>query len=85
MIKNIKNVSVDECNFTIKKECDRCKNILYFSEAAIDNMEINENGSVIFASIVCPICGKRIELYSNKPASGSPVFDIKTVRLEDDF
>jgi transcription initiation factor IIE alpha subunit len=84
MITNIKNVPVTESSFTIQKECNRCKNMLYFSDSAISCLEMNEHGSVVHASIKCPICGSIIVLYSNRHGSGSPIIDIKTVRLEDD-
>mgnify|MGYP005835071433 CR=1 FL=1 len=84
MITNVKNISVEESKFTIKKECDRCRNTLYFSEAAMSSLELDIRGNVVYATVTCPICGHNIILYSDRHGAGSPAIDIKTVRLGDD-
>ncbi|HMK48097.1 MAG TPA: hypothetical protein VK436_15860 [Methanocella sp.] len=61
---NIKNVTINEPQFTIEKQCDRCLNTLYFSEAVVTDVETDPEGHVINASITCPICGNVIVLYS---------------------
>jgi hypothetical protein len=62
---SMKNVTTDPA-FTIEKQCDRCKNILYFGETVISDIETDNTGRVVHSSIVCPICGNVIVLYSNK-------------------
>ncbi|WP_048197746.1 hypothetical protein [Methanocella arvoryzae] len=61
---NIKNVTLNDPQFTIEKQCDRCLNVLYFSEAVLTDVETDTEGNVIRSSIICPICGNVIVLYS---------------------
>jgi ribosomal protein S27AE len=63
---NFKNVTTEPV-FTIEKQCDRCRNVLYFSDSVISEVELDEEGHVIYSSIVCPVCGNIIVLYSIKP------------------
>ena len=63
---NVKNVTTEPV-FTIEKQCDVCLNKLYFADTVIADVELDEAGKVIYSSIVCPICGNVIVLYSIKP------------------
>lgn len=60
---NIKNVTLTDPQFTIEKQCDRCLNTLYFSEAVVTDVETDQEGNVLRSSIVCPICHNIIVLY----------------------
>ncbi len=62
---SMKNVTTEPV-FTIQKQCDRCRNVLYFSDTVITDVETDASGRVIHSSIVCPICGNVIVLYSIK-------------------
>jgi hypothetical protein len=62
---SMKNVPTDPV-FTIEKQCDRCMNVLYFSETVISDIETDDKGRVVHSSIVCPVCGNVIVLYSDK-------------------
>jgi hypothetical protein len=62
---NLKNVTTEPV-FTIEKQCDRCRNVLYFSDTVITDIETDADGKIIQSSIVCPICGNVIVLYSIK-------------------
>jgi ribosomal protein S27AE len=62
---NMKNVTTDPV-FTIEKQCDRCRNVLYFADTVITDIETDDAGKIIHSSIVCPICGNVIVLYSIK-------------------
>jgi hypothetical protein len=60
---NVKNVTIDPV-FTIEKRCDRCRNVLYFSDTVITDVVIDADGRIVRSSIVCPVCGNVILLYS---------------------
>jgi ribosomal protein S27AE len=62
---SMKNVTTEPV-FTIEKQCDRCRNVLYFSDTVISDIETDDTGKVVHSSIVCPICGNVIVLYSIK-------------------
>lgn len=62
---NMKNVTTEPV-FTIEKQCDRCRNVLYFTDTVITDIETDADGKIIQTSIVCPICGNVIVLYSIK-------------------
>ncbi len=62
---NLKNVTTEPV-FTIEKQCDRCRNVLYFTDTVITDIETDADGKIIQSSIVCPICGNVIVLYSIK-------------------
>lgn len=63
---NMKNVTTESV-FTIEKQCDRCRNVLYFADTVITDIETDETGRITRSSIVCPICGNVIELYVYRP------------------
>lgn len=84
MIRNVKNISATESSFMIKKVCDKCKNTLYFSESAINNIELDTKGNVIRTSVICPICNNCIVLYTAYSETVEPVVNIKTIRLGDE-
>jgi ribosomal protein S27AE len=60
---SFKNVTTEPV-FTIKKQCDRCRNVLYFADTVITDIEMDADGKIVRSSIVCPICGNVIVLYS---------------------
>jgi ribosomal protein S27AE len=60
---SLKNVTTEPV-FTIEKQCDRCRNVLYFADTVITDIETDADGRIVRSSIVCPICGNVIELYS---------------------
>lgn len=60
---SLKNVTT-EAVFTIEKRCDRCRNVLYFPDAAITDIETDSSGNIIRSSLSCPICSNLIVLYS---------------------
>jgi len=62
---SMKNVPTDAV-FTIEKQCDRCRNVLYFNETVISDIETDSKGKVVYSSILCPVCGNVIVLYSDK-------------------
>ena len=62
---NMKNVTTEPV-FTIKKQCDRCRNVLYFTDTVITDIETDADGKIVRSSIMCPICGNVIVLYSIK-------------------
>jgi hypothetical protein len=62
---NLKNVTTEPV-FTIEKRCDRCRNVLYFTDTVITDIETDADGKILQSSIVCPICGNMIVLYSIK-------------------
>lgn len=62
---SIKNVTTEPV-FTIKKQCDRCRNVLYFADTVITDIETDVDGKILRSSVVCPICGNVIVLYSIK-------------------
>jgi hypothetical protein len=62
---NLKNVTTEPV-FTIEKRCDRCRNVLYFTDTVITDIETDADGKIIQSSVVCPICGNVIVLYSIK-------------------
>ncbi len=62
---NFKNVTTEPV-FTIEKRCDRCLNVLYFADTVITDIEADADGKILRSSIVCPICGNVIVLYSIK-------------------
>jgi ribosomal protein S27AE len=62
---NLKNVTTEPV-FTIEKQCDRCRNVLYFTDTVITDIETDADGKIVQSSIVCPICGNVIVLYSIK-------------------
>jgi hypothetical protein len=72
---NIKNVTLNDPQFTIEKQCDRCLNVLYFSEAVVTDVETDTEGNVLHSSIVCPICGNIVVLYSRATDAQNPVVD----------
>lgn len=65
---NLKNVTTEPV-FTIEKRCDRCRNVLYFADSVITDVETDTEGRIVRSSIVCPICGNVIVLYSIKDES----------------
>lgn len=67
MSTTVRNVTLNEPQFTIEKQCDRCMNNLFFSEAVVTDVEVDANGDTVHSSLVCPICGNLIVLYSCKP------------------
>jgi ribosomal protein S27AE len=67
MVK-MKNVTTEPV-FTIKKQCDRCRNVLYFADTVITDIETDADGKILQSSIVCPVCGNVIVLYSIKEPS----------------
>jgi hypothetical protein len=62
---NLKNVMTEPV-FTIEKQCDRCRNVLYFADTMITNVETDDGSKILQSSVVCPICGNLIVLYSIK-------------------
>jgi hypothetical protein len=72
---SLKNVAITDPQFTIEKQCDRCLNILYFSEAVVTDVETDPEGNVLHSSIVCPICGNVVVLYSRATDAQDPVVD----------
>jgi hypothetical protein len=62
---NLKNVTTEPV-FTIEKQCDRCRNVLYFADTVITDIETDDNGKILQTSIVCPICRNVIVLFSIK-------------------
>jgi hypothetical protein len=62
---NMKNVTTEPV-FTIEKQCDRCRNVLYFTDTVITDIETDAAGKILQSSIICPICGNLIVLYSIK-------------------
>ncbi len=64
----LKNVGSDPV-FTIEKQCDRCRNVFYFADTVITDVETDDAGKVVYSSIICPICGNVIVLYSIKDAA----------------
>lgn len=78
---SIRNVTT-ETVFTIEKQCDVCRNVLYFSDTVVTDVELDTAGKVIYSSIMCPICGNIIVLYSNKPQE--PVI-IKKINADEEL
>lgn len=73
---NLKNVTTEPV-FTIEKQCDRCRNVLYFADTVITDIETDADGKILLSSIVCPICGNVIVLYSIKDErQGHPVLKV---------
>ncbi len=74
---NIKSVSIDPV-FTIEKQCDRCRNVLYFADSVITDVQTDEAGQVLRSSVVCPVCGHVIVLYEagEPPDEGPPLDNI---------
>jgi phage FluMu protein Com len=62
---NLKNVTTEPV-FTIEKQCDRCRNVLYFADTVITDIETDDAGKILQTSVVCPICRNVIVLYSIK-------------------
>ena len=62
---NMKNVTTEPV-FTIQKQCDRCRNVLYFADTVVTDVETDADGKILQSSIVCPICGNVIVLYTTK-------------------
>jgi hypothetical protein len=62
---NMKNVTTEPV-FTIEKQCDRCRNVLYFADTVITDIEADDAGKILQTSVVCPICRNVIVLYSIK-------------------
>ena len=62
---NMKNVTTEPV-FTIQKQCDRCRNVLYFTDTVVTDVETDADGKILQSSIVCPICGNVIVLYTIK-------------------
>ena len=69
---NVKNVTTEPL-FTIEKRCDRCLNVLYFTDTAITDVETDPEGRIVRSSVVCPVCGNLIVLYSTKEPPREPV------------
>ena len=65
---NMKNVTTEPV-FTIRKQCDRCRNVLYFTDTVITDVETDADGKILQSSVVCPICGNVIVLYTIKDGS----------------
>jgi len=63
---NMKNVTLTEPQFLIEKKCDRCLNTLYFNETILSDAQTDAEGNVLHSSIVCPVCGNVIVLYTQK-------------------
>jgi hypothetical protein len=63
---SIRNVTTEPL-FTIEKQCGECRNVLYFPDTAITDVELDAAGKVVRSSIVCPVCGNVIVLYDAGP------------------
>jgi hypothetical protein len=72
---NLKNVTTEPV-FTIEKQCDRCRNVLYFADSVITDIETDHEGKIIQSSVVCPICRNVIILYSIKDEQPEPALKV---------